>query len=270
LRGIPFVGAIGLTAEACTETGVWLQLPLGRSSRVSADEPHACEGLTAAAVDQAGSVAVWAELGLTLPHATLSLDLSFIRPALGAGLRLYARLVAAQAGLAHTDIQVQDASGAVVAQGAVAYALGSYPGDAGPSKTFTVEDPSRLEGALIPPVDGACFAQALGLAPAEGAARHLGFRTNLVGARETRALHGGVIAAGCIVQARDHAEPGFGLRHFSLEYLRSGLAEATRFVGRVVARSRRTCLVEVDALQGKDRLVARAAARFYRADPPPL
>jgi acyl-coenzyme A thioesterase PaaI-like protein len=103
--------------------------------------------------------------------------------------------------------------------------------------------------------------------PEDGGQR-FGFAANLVGSRDPVALHGGVLAAAGIATARSALGPDAGLRpiDFSIDYLRSGLPQPTQLRPRLVSRTRKTALVEVDVLQDDGaRLVARVRTRFYDA-----
>lgn len=263
LQGIPFIRALGLRAvKVGPETSRCL-LPTTPALAARAGLDETCPGVIAAAVDQAGSMAVWSAFGLALPHATICLGLSFFTPARLGDLVFETRLLAANDTLGQTDVLVlQD--GRPVARGRVDFALGSYPGAAGPSETQPLDDPARLDGMAIAALAGDAFGPALGLHPGD-AGQHLPFAATLVGSRDPVALHGGVLAAASILGAEAAVGPKDGLRliDFSIDYLRSGLPQASRIVPQLVSRTRRTALADIEVRQGDDRLVTRARARFY-------
>jgi acyl-coenzyme A thioesterase PaaI-like protein len=263
LRGIPFIRALGLRAvKVGPETSRCL-LPAAPALAARGGGETICPGVIAAAVDQAGSMAVWSAFGLALPHATICLGLSFFTPARLGDLVFETRLLAANDTLGQTEVLVlQD--GRPVARGRVDFALGSYPGAAGPSVTQPLDDPARIDGAAIAPLGGDDFAAALGLQPGNGGL-HLPFAANLVGSRDPVALHGGVLAAASIASAEVAVGPEGELRliDFSIDYLRSGLPRMSQLRPKVVSRTRRTALVEIAVQQDADRLVTRARARFY-------
>lgn len=267
LANIPFIRAIGLKAlplapsgEAVTTLDLRPVLALpGRPDLFS-------DGLVAAAVDQAASVAIWADRGLAFPHATVTLDITFLHPSPGPALTLAARLTGISGGLGHTLVEVRGGDGALTATAMVNFAMGVYPGDAGQSETSAVPDPSRLNGEPIPDLAGADFDAALGLTADEAGALSLPFGPQRVGSRDPVALHGGVIVGGLAAAARARAPADRGLRlsHLSLDYLRSGLARQTRFQAASIAGTRKTSTLRLEARQDDgERLVATGTARFF-------
>jgi acyl-coenzyme A thioesterase PaaI-like protein len=266
LQGIPFVRALGMSALGLGPGAARSIVPHCSAVARQAGERGFCEGVVAAAADQAGSVAVWSQLGLAFPHATVSLGLSFLRAAIGDRLELEARLLTIGGGLGQVAVDVTQADGQTVAHGSLDFALGSYPGDAGVSTTRPVPDPSKLGDHTIHAFAGDHIAAALGLQVADASGRRLPFQVNLVGSRDPVALHGGAIAAASVACARSALDVGGGSRliQLTVDYLRSGLPQSTVFRPRIVSRTRRTALVEVDALQDKGaRLIARSRVRFY-------
>jgi len=266
LQGIPFVRALGMTALSLGAGAARSTVPRRSAVARQAGESGFCEGVVAAAADQAGSIAVWSESGLAFPHATVSLSLSFLCAAIGDRLELDARLLTMSGGLGQAAVNVTQADGQAVAHGSVDFALGSYPGDAGVSTTRPVPDPSKLGDHMIHAFAGDHIAAALGLQVADASDRRLPFQVNLVGSRDPVALHGGAIAAASVACARAAPETGGGFRliQLTVDYLRSGLPQATVFRPRVVSRTRRTALVEVDALQDEGaRHIARSRLRFH-------
>jgi acyl-coenzyme A thioesterase PaaI-like protein len=266
LQGIPFVRAIGMTATAFGGGAARSVIAFRGAFADQAGDDRFCEGIIAAVADQAGSMAVWSDLGLALPHATVSLSMSFLAPARGASLAFDARLLARDDGLGQTVVSVVQPDGKQVARGAIDYALGSYPGAASPSTTRPIADAAKVDGNTIATIDGADVNAALGFAPADTHDRHLPFNVNLAGSRDPLALHGGVIAAAGVACARAALAPIGGLRiiQLTVDYLRSGLPVPTDLRARVVSRTRRTALVEVDVLQDNGtRLVARVRARLH-------
>lgn len=264
LDGIPFPRAAGMTAASCVDGTARSLLSFRTAFASTAGDPTWCEGIIAAVGDQAGSVAVWSQFGLALPHATVSLSLTFLAPARGNRLTFDACLLSAEGGLGQTAVSVFQPDGREVARGSVDFALGSYPGDSGPSVTRDVDDPARLGDLAIEPIEAASVYQGLGLEPLDTLGHRLPFRANLVGSRDPQALHGGAIAAAGVACARAALDPAEGLRviQVSVDYLRSGLPEAAELRPRIISRTRRTALVEVDVLQSEGaRHVARVRVR---------
>lgn len=260
LQGIPFIRALGLRAVKVGPEVSRCLLPAAPALAARGGSDAVCPGVIAAAVDQAGSMAVWSAFGLAMPHATICLGLSFFAPARLGELIFETRLLAANETLGQTDVLVlQD--GRPVARGRVDFALGSYPGAAGPSVTQPLDDPATIDGAVIGGLAGDEFAAALGLA----GSRQLPFAPHLVGSRDPVALHGGVLAGASIVAASAALDPEADLRliDFSIDYLRSGLPQPSQVRAQAVSRTRRTALVDVAIAQDYDRLVTRARARFY-------
>lgn len=267
LSNIPFIRGIGLRALPLGPGGEALTALDLRPVLAAGDRPDLfSDGLVAAAVDQAASVAIWADRGLAFPHATVTLDITFLRPSSGPVLTLSARLTAIAGGLGHTLVEVRGGDGALTATAMVNFAMGVYPGDAGQSETSAVPDPSRLNGEAIPDLAGADFDTALGLTDAGAGTLALPFGPERVGSRDPVALHGGVIVGGLAAAARAGipADRGLRLSHLSLDYLRSGLARQTLFQAAPVAETRKTATLRLEARQDDgERLVASGTARFF-------
>jgi radical SAM superfamily enzyme YgiQ (UPF0313 family)/acyl-coenzyme A thioesterase PaaI-like protein len=227
-----------------------------------------CDGVVAAAIDQAGSAAIWIGQGLSFPHATVTMSITFLGRASTPSLSFHSRVVSLEHGLGHTLVEAREPGGALVAQAMVNYAMGIYPGAGGQSSTSPVDDPARLNGEPIPALCGDHIAEALGLREdAEGAVR-LPFGVQLVGSRDPVALHGGAIAAAMVVAAQRCTPDDSRLRlsHLVVDYLRSGLARETVFRTTLVSQSRKTMTVRIDAYQDDgERHVATATARFFAA-----
>lgn len=259
LHGIPFVAALGMRADRVEHGAAWTSLPLTGPAASAPGAETFCDGIVAAAADQAASLSIWTAHGLALPHATVSLSLSFAGLARGDELRLASRLVRVEAGVAHTAVTAFDAAGRIAAHGTVDFALGSYPGRP------ACGGPSPPPGpAVTARLGGDCSAAALGLDPvAEGAA--FGFAYPLTGSVEPQALHGGVIAASAAIAARQRLGPDGTARlvQLAVHYLRAGLPQPTSIATHLVARSSRTALVQADLYQAGDRHVAAASARFF-------
>jgi acyl-coenzyme A thioesterase PaaI-like protein len=194
---------------------------------------------------------------------TLSLD--FIAPVASDRVFFETRLVGEHQGIGHVETRVLGDGGELFALGAVDFALGSYPGDAGPSTTAPVEDPGFLGDEAVEPFGGASVTQALGLAP-RGDSLAAPYRANLVGSRTPVAWHGGAIAAASVCAARHlAAEPSARLFQITVNYLRSGLGREAVFSPEIISRTRRALLIETSATQDAgDRLVARSVLRFQR------
>lgn len=266
LATIPFIRAMGMTARPAAA-------PTALTSITHRDAfaPHAgagvfCDAVVAAAIDQAGSAAIWLGQGLSFPHATVTLSVTFTAAARAPRLDFEAWATSLAHGLGHTVVEAREPGGVLVAHAMVNYALGVYPGDAGQSSTAPLADPSRLEGQVIPDLAGADIVEALGLRTDGDEAVRMPFGVHLVGSRDPVALHGGAIVAAMIVAAGRRAPEGLRLSHLVVDYLRSGLARETTFRASIVSQSRKTMTVRIDALQDAgDRLVATATARFFAA-----
>ena len=260
LRGIPFVAALGMRADRVAPGHAQSSVPFAPAAALAPGSDAFCDGIVAAAADQAASLSIWAAHGLALPHATVSLSLSFCAPVRGAAMRLDTRLAAVAGGLAHTLVTVTGDDGALAAHGTVDFALGSYPGRpacGGPPPPV----PPPLQ---IDPLAGACSAEALGLRFAgDGAA--FAFAPPLTGSVTPQALHGGVIAAAAAIAARGRLEAGSDARlaQLTVNYLRAGLPQASEVRTRIIARSSRTMLVAADLFQAAQRHVAAVSARFF-------
>ena len=260
LRGIPFMAAIGMRADRVEPGAAWSSVPFSPAAAEAPGSDIFCDGIVAAAADQAGSLSIWAAHGLALPHATVSLSLSFPGVVRGGAMRLESRLVTVRGGLAHTLVTVLDAEGEIAAHGTVDFAMGSYPGRPAcggpPPPPLGLPRTDRLEGP-----DSIA---ALGLAPAPAGAI-FAFAPPLTGSVAPQALHGGVIAAAAAIAARQRLAPGSTARlaQLTVNYLRAGLPQDTEVQTEIVARSGRTMLVEANLFQPGDRHVAAASARFF-------
>ncbi|MCW1381491.1 PaaI family thioesterase [Novosphingobium sp. KCTC 2891] len=266
LQGIPFARAIGMTATRCGGGTARSTVPFRGAFAIQPGDDRFCEGIIAAVADQAGSVAIWSRLGLAFPHATVSLSLTFLAPARGACLAFDAALLADAGGLGQTSVTVVQPDGREVARGSVDFALGSYPGDAGASTTRPIADPAKVGEQIIEELEAADVYAGLGLEPLGETDHRLPYRVNLAGSRDPLALHGGAIAAAGAASARAALAPPDGWRiiQLSVDYLRSGLPEPADLHARIVSRTRRTALVEVDVRQASGtRLVARMRVRFH-------
>lgn len=266
LQGIPFMRAIGMGARGLDSGAALTTLGEAAALAPGPGEAGFCEGMVAAALDQAGSAAIWAGHGLQLPHATVTLSMMFLAPGEGDELVFDGRLIAIHGGLGHTLVTVRRPDGVIVAEGLVNYAIGSYPGDSGPSGVLPPADPAQVNGKPVAALEGDCAEAALGLLAERGGAHRLPFRTNLLGSRDPLALHGGVIAAASVACAKAQRPEGsaFRLSHLTVDYLRAGLPQATEFRPHVLSKTRKTLLVEVDAFQEDGRRhIASASARFY-------
>lgn len=266
LQGIPFVRAVGMSAIRAGARSALTTVPRRAAASFRGGDDAFCEGVVAAVADQAGSAGIWAEFGLELPHATITLSMMFLRPARSAALHFDGQVVGVHGGVGHTAVTAREPDGRVVAQALVDYALGSYPGASGPSTTRPVADASQVDGVRIADLAGDHVEDALGLVDEDCGVQRLPFAANLLGSRDPLALHGGVIAAASVACAKGQrpAGGGFRLSHLTVDYLRSGLPQETRFRPRVVSMTRKTLLVEVDAFQDDGRRhVATSSARFY-------
>jgi acyl-coenzyme A thioesterase PaaI-like protein len=255
---IPFTAAIGLTAPEIGAQVSCCRLP-DHPGFLAGDGPaRLCEGLITAAIDQAGSLAVWSAMGLAVPHATICLGVSFLAPARPAALLFEVRMLAVGETLAQTEVRVlQD--GQAIARACVDYAIGRFPGAGRPGAAVL---PVADSGHHAMPA-AADFGAALGLQAQADDATALPFADWLIGSRDPVALHGGVLAAAAIATARRAAGPGLQLFDISVDYLRAGLPQATAFRPNAVSRTRSTALVEVDGVQdGGSRHVGRTRARF--------
>lgn len=266
LQTIPFVRAMGMFAKrsgigeavtAIPNTPAVLALP------ASADFS---DGVIAAAIDQAGSASVWSEIGLTTPHATVSLSITFLGSTDSAELELHSRALNFNEGLGHTVVDVVGVDGAKVAHAMVNYVIGVYPGDSSASATTVIDDPEKLSGQRVEALSGQGLDAAMGLIGVGPGEVRMPFRINLVGSRGPIALHGGAIAAGMIAAARSaivDAEQ-FRLSHFVIDYLRSGLEKETTFRAVTIARSRKAATLRIDAYQDDGaRHVATATTRYF-------
>lgn len=255
-----------MVATRCDDGSARSTIPFREAFASRAGDDRFCEGIIAAVTDQAGSAAVWAHLGFAFPHATVSLSLTFLGPARGSHLAFDAQLLSDAGGLGQTAVSVLQPDGREVARGSVDFALGSYPGDAGASTTRPIADPAKVGEQVIAALGGIDVTAGLGMVPLDTGDHRLPFRVDLVGSRDPVALHGGAIAAAGVACARAALAPDDGLRiiQLSVDYLRSGLPQPADLHARVISRTRRTALVEVDVLQdGGTRLVARVRARFH-------
>lgn len=270
LSTIPFVRVLGMRALLAAAPG-----EAGRLVSALAPRPFLLDakgalanGAIAAVIDQAGSVAIWGREGLSLPHATVSLSITFM-DSTSEEVVFDSRIVSLGHGLGHTLVEARTAGGRPIAQAMVNYALGAYPGSSGGGGRPKDREGGLADNTDIPPLGGASFLEALGVRPpTDGAGLQMPFSLSLVGSRDPVALHGGAIAAGLIsaadLQAQDR---GLRLSHLSVDYLRSGLAQETRFAASVISESRKTLCVQVDALQeGGARRVATATARYFSSN----
>lgn len=270
LSTIPFVRVLGMRALLAAAPG-----EAGRLVSALAPQPFLLDaqgaianGALAAVIDQAGSVAIWGREGLSLPHATVSLSITFMDQAFEEVI-FDSRIASLGHGLGHTLVEARTASGKPLAQAMVNYALGAYPGSSGGGARPKDREGGLAENTDIPPLGGASFLEALKVRPSpEMGGLQMPFSLSLVGSRDPVALHGGAIAAGLISAADLHVE-GASLRlsHLTVDYLRSGLSQETNFAPTVISQSRKTLCVRVDALQdGGARRVATATARYFSSN----
>lgn len=266
LASIPFVRALGLKAVDLDGDGAVTEAAYLDAFDLDGVEGRICDGVVAGAIDQAGSVAIWKALGLQMPHATVSLSVTFVDHAPAQVLRFHGRLASLDHGLGHTIVTARTGDGTLLAHGMVNYAIGVYPGDSGVSKTLAPPDPSRLGDEVIEPLAGPGIDRALGLKSGPEGALTFDYAANLVGSRDPVALHGGAIAAAMVATARRRVAdaPSFRLSHFTLDYLRSGLAQQSQVLATVVLRTRKTATVRIDVTQDDGRRhVATGVARFF-------
>lgn len=253
---IPFTGAIGLAVESLGGPVSRCRLPFQPVFRAGDGPERLCEGLITGAIDQAASLAVWSAVGTGVPHATICLGVSFLRPAALAPLRLETRALAAGPALAQTEVTVWQEDVAIARAG-VDYAIGRFPGGGRPGTALAIAGGPRH--ALPAASD---FAGALGLGP-EGHDADLPFAGWLIGSREPLALHGGALAAAAVITARRAAGDGMRLFDVSMDYLRAGLPEPGRLHAHAISRTRATARAEVDVRQHDGaRQVSRLRARF--------
>jgi acyl-coenzyme A thioesterase PaaI-like protein len=252
---IPFTGAIGLEVQALGPEARCL-LPWQPAFLAGDGTARLCEGLITAAIDQAGSLAVWSAVGEGVPHATICLGVSFFRPATPAPLQLDARLLHAGPTLAQTEVVVRQ-GGHAIARAGIDYAIGRFPGGGRPGAAVL---PAGGPRHIMPAASD--FSTALALQP-DGHDTTLPFAGWLIGSRDPVALHGGVLAAAAVASARRAVGDGMTLFDVSIDYLRAGLAEPARLHAHAVSRTRSTARAEVDARQHDgSRLVSRLRARF--------
>jgi acyl-coenzyme A thioesterase PaaI-like protein len=257
---IPFTGAIGLAVEAIGGPVSRCHLPFQPAFRAGDGPDRLCEGLITGAIDQAASLAVWSAVGTGVPHATICLGVSFLRPAALAPLRLETRALVAGPTLAQTEVTVWQAD-RLVARAGVDYAIGRFPGGGRPGAAVALAGGPRH--ALPAAAD---FAGALGLSR-DGHDAALPFAGWLIGSREPVALHGGALAAAAVITARRALGDGMRLFDISMDYLRAGLPEPALMHAHAMSRTRATARAEVDARQHDGaRQVSRLRARFVAGE----
>jgi acyl-coenzyme A thioesterase PaaI-like protein len=266
LETIPFIRAIGMHAIDLRPSQAVTRVVSRSGFRKPGKDEHLCEGLISAVVDQAASAAIWSAVGLQMPHATLSLSMTFLKRTTAEVLDYHAQVMGFSGGLGLTHVRVVDPQARdLIAHGMVNYVIGTYPGDSQASEITVVPDPSMLDGEPIQNIVGTDIETALGLVDA-GQGFDLGYNANLVGSRGPVALHGGVLVLGQVAAARrqlgDHSR--LNLSHLSIDYLRSGLQQSSHFEAVEIARSRKTLSVRMEGTQDqRQRHMVTGTARFF-------
>ena len=265
LQSIPFMKSIDMRALKGGRDGATTVVPLSSGVTATGHAGVFSDGITAAAIDQCGSAALTPWTGPGTAMATLSLDISFMNPAMGPQMTLHSECVAISRSVGHTRVKVVNADGTLAAHGSVNYMVGAFPGGVAPSgDRMGPEGNDTVDGQPILPLQGESFVAAIAMGEPEPGRIEIPFAANLVGSREPTAFHGGLLAAAAIEGAKSRV-PDLTLSHLLVDYLRAGNPRDLTATASLIHRSRKTATVRIDITQdGGDRHVATATARFVQ------
>jgi acyl-coenzyme A thioesterase PaaI-like protein len=263
MLSIPFMKCIGMKAVKGGRDGACMAVPLSPPVTAIGDAEAFSDGITAAAIDQAGSAALTPWLNPGTPMATLSLDVTFIQPARGPEMLLESECQAISHNVGHTRVRALNPDGGVAAHGSVNYMVGSFPGGVSPSgDRMGTDSNDTVDGVPIPPLAGNSFSEAVAGTVERPGCITIPFSTSLVGSREQTAFHGGMIAAAAIKGAKSLV-PDLVISHLVVDYLRAGNPKDLTATATLVHSSRKTATVRIEVTQdGGERHVATATARF--------
>ena len=120
----PYVGHLGIRLTDMQPGVATLTLPFADSLVTIGNIVHG--GAIASLIDTAAMVAAWSDATVpdNLRGTTVSLTVAYLAPAESEELQATARVLRRGRSLVYLDVEVQKASGALVAKGLVTYKLG--------------------------------------------------------------------------------------------------------------------------------------------------
>lgn len=124
LPNSPYVGHLGMQLSTMQKDQATLTLPFTDALVTIGKVIHG--GAIASLIDTAAMVAAWsgAPAGDNLRGTTVGLTVSYLAAAQGEDIQATARVLRRGRSLTYLDVEVQTASGALVAKGLVTYKLG--------------------------------------------------------------------------------------------------------------------------------------------------
>lgn len=270
VTSIPFVRAVGVEYVAAEREQCHLRVPVEPRFRAVPDQEGLAPGFIAGVLDQLGSCALTSFFGSRHAQATLSMSLSFAKDLEAGGTLDLIGSAKFETGTTGSVAMTAEAEGgAVLAQGLVAFMIGTYPGSSGDNAAHDHEAQGDREAFAPEVVEADCFDAWMGLA-FEERSTSLDVANRLIGSTgPVVAFHGGVVAAAAIGDAVHTADllGAFDLSHFSIEYLRAAKAGALVLRSHIVSRSRRTLVLRTDIYQEDGaRHVAATTSRFVGSD----
>ncbi len=270
VASIPFVRALGVEYVAVGRECCHLRVPVEPRFAAVPGEVGLAPGFIAGVLDQLGSCALTGFFGSRHAQATLSMSLSFARDLrAGAALDLIGKAKFETGTTGSVAMTAEGDNGAVLAQGLVAFMIGTYPGSSGDNAAHDHEGQGDREAFAPETVEAECLDAWMGM-QFEDRKTVLPLANRLIGSTgPVVAFHGGAVAAAAIADAVQSAAAldAFHLSHFSLEYLRAAKAETIMLRSHIVRRSRRTLVLRTDVFQEDGaRHVAATTSRFVGAD----
>lgn len=270
VTSIPFVRAVGVEYVAAGRERCHLRVPVEPRFRAVPDAEGLAPGFIAGVLDQLGSCALTGFFGSRHAQATLSMSLSFARDLrAGVALDLIGKAKFETGTTGSVAMTAEGEGGAVLAQGLVAFMIGTYPGSSGDNSAHDHEAQGDREAFVPETVEAECFDTWMGM-QFEDRRTVLPLANRLIGSTgPVVAFHGGAVAAAAIAEAAHSAGTlgAFHLSHFSLEYLRAAKAETLILRSHIVRRSRRTLVLRTDVYQEDGaRHVAATTSRFVGSD----
>ena len=120
----PYVGHLGIRLTDLQPGMATLTLPFSAPLATIGAVVHG--GAIASLIDTAAMVAAWSDAAVpaTLRGATVGLSVTYLAPGEGEDLQAIARVLRRGRSLVYLDVEVQGASGTLVAKGLVTYKLG--------------------------------------------------------------------------------------------------------------------------------------------------
>lgn len=270
VTSIPFVRAVGVEYVAAEREQCHLRVPVEPRFRARPEREALAPGFIAGVLDQLGSCALTSYFGSRHAQATLSMSLSFARDLrAGEALDLIGKAKFETGATGSVAMTAEGEGGAVLAQGLVAFMIGTYPGSSGDNAAHDHKAQGDREAFAPEKVNANHFDAWMGI-EFEERRTSLDIANRLIGSTgPVVAFHGGVVAAAAIADALHTADllGAFDLSHFSVEYLRAAKADTLIVRSHIVRRSRRTLVLRTDIYQEDGaRHVAATTSRFVTAD----